>query len=143
VHGHLAEAYLALGQNKDAVEATWAAAAHHPALQRQLQGFRPNEDIRSLLQKEAEWNEARHAAGEPAEGSGIVAYIWAAAGNREKALHWLGMAIDARDYNALFVLRYPYWDAFHGEPRFEAALARMGLQGDPRIPALLKARNLA
>jgi len=142
-NGHIFEACLALGRGEEAIVANLGAVADRPALERVLKTARPGADLRALLRLEAEWNETRHREGEPAEGSGILAYLWAAAGHREKALAWLETAVETRDYNALFVLRYPYWDAFHGDPRFEAALDRMGLQGDPRCPSLAVVRSLA
>lgn len=132
VHGHIFEACVALGREKEAIEANLNAVADLPELARRLEGVRQGSDLKGMLRREAMWNESQQAQGRPFEGAGIVAYLWAALGERERALHWLETAATARDSDALFVLRYPYWDAFRGDPRFEELLQNLGIGQDPR-----------
>ncbi len=132
--GHIFEACVATGKTGEAIEANLAAVADLPELAKHLKGLRHNNDLKTMLRREATWNEARHARGRPFEGPGVVAYLWAALRERDRALRWLERAVEVKDYDALFVLRYPYWDAFQGDPRFEKLLQRMGIRGDARIP---------
>jgi len=139
-HGHLFEACVATGRVREAIDENLNAVADLPELAKNLEGLRGGRDLRTMLRREATWNETRHSEGKTFEGPGVVAYLWASLGERDSALRWLEAAVEAKDYDALFVLRYPYWDAFKGEPRFEKLLLRMGTQKDVRSAKALAGR---
>jgi serine/threonine protein kinase/tetratricopeptide (TPR) repeat protein len=63
-------------------------------------------------------------------------YIYAALGDREKALQWLEEAYNERVSSLVFISEAPPFASLHGDPRFEDLLRRIGL---PQTPA----RNLS
>jgi TolB-like protein/Tfp pilus assembly protein PilF len=56
----------------------------------------------------------------------LVAELYARAGDVEPALEWLEKALEARAAQMVYVSRAPYFEALHGQPRFEAIVRRVG-----------------
>jgi TolB-like protein len=56
----------------------------------------------------------------------LVAELHARAGNVEPALEWLEKALETRAAQMVYVSRAPYFEALHGQPRFEAIVRRVG-----------------
>jgi eukaryotic-like serine/threonine-protein kinase len=77
--------------------------------------------------------EARNIAGElesqqtPCNLASALPYIYAALGDRDHALQWLGEAYKERVSNLVFISQAPECDSLHGDPRFEDLLRRIGL----------------
>jgi hypothetical protein len=55
-----------------------------------------------------------------------MALVHAGLREREKALEWLERALEVRDVHLCFPPVDPKWDAFRGDPRFQALLKRCG-----------------
>jgi predicted nucleic acid-binding protein len=56
-----------------------------------------------------------------------LASINARLGEHSSALTWLERAYDEHDSTLVWLNVHPRFDALHGEPRFRALVARMGL----------------
>lgn len=55
-----------------------------------------------------------------------MALVHAGLGENELALEWLERAVEVRDVHMSFPPSDPKWDAFRGDPRFQAVLKRCG-----------------
>lgn len=67
---------------------------------------------------------------ETAEGPGRwarLAYVYAAIGNRAKALKALELAVETRDDRLMWIKTTPYFDPFRNDPRFVEILRKMRL----------------
>lgn len=62
----------------------------------------------------------------------FLASRYARLGDRAKALHWIGVAIDRREDIALHLPTYPEYDWLRDDPAFVRALDRVGLKQPPR-----------
>ena len=62
----------------------------------------------------------------------FLASKYAQLGDRDKALQWIGMAIDRREDIVLHLPTYPEYDWLRDDPEFVRALARAGLTPVPR-----------
>jgi tetratricopeptide (TPR) repeat protein len=58
-----------------------------------------------------------------------IARIHAHAGQRDRALEWLEKAAEVPETSLVYVMAQPIYESLHGDPRFEAIRARMGLSG--------------
>lgn len=56
----------------------------------------------------------------------LVAELHARAGNVAAALDWLEKALASRAAQLVYVSRAPYFEALHGQPRFDAIVAQVG-----------------
>ena len=59
-----------------------------------------------------------------------MALVHAGLGESELALEWLDRALAVRDVHLAFLPVDPKWDAFRGDPRFQALLKRCGFSED-------------
>jgi TolB-like protein len=66
---------------------------------------------------------AKEAATEPAN----LAVIYAAAGDRQKALEMLSRAYDQQDSELMAIIRFPVLDSLRSEPRFIELMRKVGL----------------
>jgi TolB-like protein/Flp pilus assembly protein TadD len=79
--------------------------------------------------------EARKIAGElerqgkPSNLASALPLIYATLGDRDRALHWLEEAYQARVSYLVFIGQLPELESLHGDPRFEDLLRRIGLAG--------------
>jgi DNA-binding winged helix-turn-helix (wHTH) protein/tetratricopeptide (TPR) repeat protein len=65
-----------------------------------------------------------------------MALVHAGLGESELALEWLDRALAVRDVHLVFLPVDPKWDAFRGDPRFQALLKRCGFsEGRTGAPA--------
>ena len=55
-----------------------------------------------------------------------IALVYAGLREADRALEWLGRAVDVRDVHLTFLPIDPKWDAYRTDPRFDAILARCG-----------------
>jgi DNA-binding winged helix-turn-helix (wHTH) protein len=58
----------------------------------------------------------------------FLASRYARLGDRDKALHWIGVALDRREDIALLLPTYREFDALRGDPEFDRMLERVGLK---------------
>jgi TolB-like protein/DNA-binding winged helix-turn-helix (wHTH) protein/Flp pilus assembly protein TadD len=65
----------------------------------------------------------------PGNLSSGLPYIYAALGDRDRALHWLEQAYQQRVSNLVFIKQAPPFESLHGDPRFEDLLRRIGIPG--------------
>ncbi len=56
-----------------------------------------------------------------------TARLWAMLGEKDKALEWIGKAIDVREPQAIWVLADPRFRSLRGDPRHDALVRRVGL----------------
>ncbi len=61
------------------------------------------------------------------DGAADVAIAYAVAGDREKALDYLDKAVSSHDFELINSIRNPAFDSLRSDPRYVAALGRMGL----------------
>ena len=57
----------------------------------------------------------------------LVAKVYAARGDSDRAIDLLFRAADNRDRRLFYVNITPFFETLHGQPRFQALLARMKL----------------
>lgn len=124
-HFQLAQAQVALGAHEDALIALNDAA--------RLSGG--NSKVAALRgvanAKLGRLDDARAAADALASASATryvppcaAALVKAALGDMDGALHWLDLAVAARDVHLMFLPIDANWDCLRGDPRFSALLAR-------------------
>jgi TolB-like protein/Flp pilus assembly protein TadD len=126
-HFQLAQAYEQLGESELALEALNKAGRFSGGNSKavSLRGY--------LFAKLGRVNEAREVLN-TLEAIALERYIppyamalvHAGLGEREKALEWLERALEVRDVHLCFPPVDPKWDAFRGDPRFQALLKRCG-----------------
>lgn len=56
-----------------------------------------------------------------------VARVYAALGDREKAIDWLTTAVERRSFSAWFIRVDPFFETLNGDTRFEALVSKIGL----------------
>lgn len=61
------------------------------------------------------------------------AFVYAGLGKIDDAFHWLEKAVDERDGLLIYLKVGSAFDSLRSDRRFPAFLARVGLQGDPRL----------
>ena len=54
-----------------------------------------------------------------------IARLYTYAGDKERALEWLGRAYEARLHNMIYLSVNPQWDPLRSDPRFQDLLRRM------------------
>jgi adenylate cyclase len=57
----------------------------------------------------------------------FIGIMYSRAGERDRALEWLQRSFDAHDPNVPFAVTGPTWQAFRGDPRFDAIHRKLGL----------------
>jgi len=57
----------------------------------------------------------------------LVAEVYTALADRDRAFEWLTKCVDEHGSYALFLSREPMLDSLHDDPRWPALLARVGL----------------
>src|SRR5262249_54067611 len=65
----------------------------------------------------------------PGNLSSGLPYIYAALGDRDRALHWLEQAYQQRVSTLVFIKQGPPFESLHDDPRFEDLLRRIGIPG--------------
>lgn len=134
----MAEILAAEGREHESLEEAWRAAVLTGATMESIEELRAayrTGGLPAVLRVEIARLEAsgdeRFAV--PAQAT-FLASKYARLGDRDKTLHWIGLAIDRREDVALHLPTYPEYDALRGDPAFNRALARVGLNpvGTPR-----------
>jgi len=69
-----------------------------------------------------------------------IAQIYLGLGERDRALDWLGRALDQRATDVVWIALHPMYDSVREEPRFVDALERTGLAGAPVTTRVVSSR---
>jgi serine/threonine-protein kinase len=59
--------------------------------------------------------------------STLIACVYAGLGEKDRVFEFLNKAADERDGHVIYVNTWPAYDSLHGDPRFSAFLAKIGL----------------
>lgn len=117
-HHHLAALYTGQGKCAEAI-----AEADHE------QGFDGAFTYATCGQSERALKLVHEAENEVARGQLdpiYPAWMYASLGRRDEAIHWLNRAIDERSIQTVFIKVMPELDSIRSDPRFAAALDRVG-----------------
>ena len=104
------------------------------AAARKFYEVRNSQDILEALDRGHEMGGYKEAMGQAAEAmearsnraySMRIATLYAAAGEKERALDWLEIAYEERMQNLIYLNVYPKWDPLRDEPRFKELIRKM------------------
>jgi DNA-binding winged helix-turn-helix (wHTH) protein/tetratricopeptide (TPR) repeat protein len=130
----MSEVLAAEGRERESLEEFWRAlvlsGATLDAIEPRRAAYRAG-GMPALLRLEIAQLEAGGLApaGVPQQAT-FLSFKYAHLGDRDKALHWIGTALDRREDAAIHLRTHPDYESLRGDPRFDALLARAGLQQD-------------
>lgn len=132
----MAEVLAAEGRERESLEEAWRAAVLTGATMESIGELREayrTGGLPAVLRVEIARLEGdqpgRFAV--PAQAT-FLAGRYARLRDREKTLHWIGVAIDRREDIVLHLPTYPEYDWLRDDPAFDRILARAGLKPLPR-----------
>jgi len=125
------EILAAEGRERESLEETWRAAVLTGVSLESVEELRASYragGLPAVLRVEIARLEAggTEPFGVPAQAT-ILASRYARLGDREKALHWISVAIDRHEDIALHLPTYPDYDTLRDDPEFQRQLARTGI----------------
>lgn len=126
-----AEILAAEGRERESLEETWRAAVLTGATMESVEELRAayrTGGLPAVLRIEIARLEASGGERFAVQAQAtFLASRYARLGDRDKALHWIGVAIDRREDIALHLPTYPEYDWLRGDPEFKRMLERVGL----------------
>jgi DNA-binding winged helix-turn-helix (wHTH) protein/Flp pilus assembly protein TadD len=128
---HMAAVLAAEGRERESLEEEWRARVLTGATLESIEALRAayrTGGRAAVLRLEIAWLETGgdKPFGVPQQATSLASR-YARLGDRAKAFHWIGVALDRREDIALHLLTYPEYDALRADPRFTRQLARAGL----------------
>ena len=130
----MSEVLAAEGRERESLEEFWRAlvlsGATLDAIEPLRAAYRAG-GMPALLRLEIAQLEAGGLApaGVPQQAT-FLSFKYAHLGDRDQALHWIGVALDRREDAAIHLRTHPGYESLRGDPRFDALLARAGLPRD-------------
>jgi len=130
----MSEVFAAEGRERESLEEEWRALILSGATLESIEELRAAYRAggrRAVLRLEI----ARLEAGEPGrfavpQQATFLSSRYARLGERDKALQWIGVALDRREDAALHLLTHPDYDSLRGDPEFNRMLERVGLKAE-------------
>ena len=132
----MGEILAAEGRERESLEETWRAAVLTGATMESVEELRAAYlagGLPAVLRIEIARLEASGGERFAVQAQAtFLASRYARLGDRDKALHWIDVAIDRREDIALHLPTYPEYDWLRGDPEFKRMLERVGLKAGGR-----------